>query len=82
MQGRTVGGDPGLQERAVRGDQAGRGGKLGANRLAGEQLDINQAGMGVVRGWSGWRAEVVRGNQEGRQASSWEPTVLDCERDF
>ena len=38
-----------LQERAVRGDQAGRGGKLGANRLAGERLDINQAGMGVVR---------------------------------
>ena len=38
-----------LQGRAVRGDQADRGGKLGANRLAGEQLDINQAGMGVVR---------------------------------
>ena len=38
-----------LQGRAVRGDQAGRGGKLGANRLAGEQLDINQASMGVVR---------------------------------
>ena len=32
------------------GDQVGRGGKLGANRLAGEQLDINQAGMGMVRG--------------------------------
>ena len=32
-------------ERAVRGDQASRGRKLGANRLAGEQLDINQAGM-------------------------------------
>ena len=39
-----------LQERAVRGDQASRGGKLGANRLAGKQLNINQAGMGVVRG--------------------------------
>ena len=38
-----------LQGRAVRGDQASRGGKLGANRLAGEQLDINQAGMGVFR---------------------------------
>jgi hypothetical protein len=41
---------PGLQGRAVRGDQASRGGKLGANRLTEEQLDINQAGMGVVRG--------------------------------
>ena len=40
----------GLQGKAVRGDQASRGGKLGTNRLAGEQLDINQAGMGVVRG--------------------------------
>ena len=39
-----------LQGRAVRGDEASRGGKFGANRLAGEQLDINQAGMGVVRG--------------------------------
>ena len=39
-----------LQGRAVRGVQAGRGEKLGANRLAGEQLDINQAGMGMVRG--------------------------------
>ena len=29
--------------------QQGRG-KLGTNRLSGEQLDINQAGMGVVRG--------------------------------
>ncbi|KAK1340689.1 hypothetical protein QTO34_017080 [Cnephaeus nilssonii] len=25
--------------------------------------------------------KAVRGNQEGRQASSWEPAVLDCERD-
>ena len=33
---------PSLQGRAVRGDQTSRGGKLGANRLAGEQLDINQ----------------------------------------
>ena len=47
---------PGLQGREVRGDQAGRGGKLGANRLAGEQLDIYQAG----REWLG-------GNQAGRQ---------------
>ena len=39
-----------LQGRTVRGDQAGRGGILGANTLAGEQLDIDQAGMGVVRG--------------------------------
>ena len=23
---------------------------------------------------------MVRGNQEGRQVSSWEPAVLDCER--
>ena len=38
-----------LQGRAVRGDQIGREVKLGANRLAGEQLDINQSGMGVVR---------------------------------
>nr|KAF6374324.1 hypothetical protein mPipKuh1_009545 [Pipistrellus kuhlii] len=52
LQGRTLGGGgggPGLQGRAVRGDQAGRGGQLGAIRLAGEQLDINQAGMAVVR---------------------------------
>ena len=39
-----------LQGRAVRGDQASREGKLGANGLAGEQLDIIRAGMGVVRG--------------------------------
>ena len=38
-----------LQGRAVKGDRDGRGGKLGANRLAEGQLDINQAGMGVVR---------------------------------
>ena len=37
-----------LQGRAVRGDQADRGGKLGANGLAGDQLDINQAGRRVV----------------------------------
>ena len=41
---------PGLQGRAVERDQACKGGKFGANRLAGEKLDINQAGMGVVRG--------------------------------
>ena len=70
-----------LQGKAVRGDQSGRGGKLGANRQSGEQLDIKQAGRGVVRGWSGWQTKEVRGNQEGRQASSWEPAVLDCERD-
>ena len=51
----------GQQERAVGRHQACKGGQLrrtrparegswGANRLAGEQLDINQAGMGVVRG--------------------------------
>ena len=52
------------------------------NKQAGRgQLDINQAGSGVVRRQSGWQAEVVRGNQEGRQASSWEPVVLDCESD-
>ena len=50
LKGRTVGGDQPCMGRAVRGDQAGRGRKLGANGLAGEQLDINQAGMGVVRG--------------------------------
>ena len=50
-------------------------------RAAWEQLGINQAGRGVVSGWSGWQAEEVRGNQEGRQVSSWEPAVLDCERD-
>ena len=38
-----------LQGRAIRCDQAGRGGELGANRLAGEQLDINLAGMRVVK---------------------------------
>ena len=75
-------GQSSLQGRALRGDQAFRGGQLGGNRLAGEQLDINQAGMGVVRGRSGWQAEAVRGNQEGRQVSSWEPAVLDCERDI
>ena len=47
---------PDLKGRAVGGDQASRGGRLGANRLAGEQLDINQAGM-----------EVVSGDQDGRQ---------------
>ena len=40
----------GQQGREVGRNQASRGGKLGANRLAGEQLGINQAGMGVVRG--------------------------------
>ena len=30
--------------------QASGGGKLGANELAGEQLDINQAGRAVVKG--------------------------------
>ena len=53
-------GQPGLQGKAVRGDQACRGRQLGAIRLAGEQLGINQ---------------------EDRQVSSWEPAVLDCERD-
>ena len=41
---------PGLQGRAVRGDQACRGQQLGTNRLAGEQLSINQAGRGVISG--------------------------------
>ena len=50
LQGRTLGRDPGLQGRAVRGDQACRGWQLGANRLAGEQLGINQGVRGVVRG--------------------------------
>ena len=67
--------------RAVRSDQANRGRKLVTNRLAGEQLDINQTGMGVVRVLSGWQAEAVRGNQEGKQVSIWEPAVLVCERD-
>ena len=60
----------GWQERAV-----------GAIRLAGEQLGIDQAGRGVVRGCAGWQAEAVRGNEAGRQASSWEPAILNCEMD-
>ena len=39
-----------LHGRAVKGDQAGRGGKLGANGLAGEQLGMIQAGRRVVMG--------------------------------
>ena len=39
-----------MHGRAVRGESASRGGKLGANSLARKQLDINQAGMRVVRG--------------------------------
>ena len=49
-------GQSSLQGRAVRGDQDGRGGKLGVNRLAGEQLDINRLA------WEG-----LGGNQAGRQ---------------
>lgn len=57
---------PGWQGKTVRGNQAIRGGQLsmarlagggaeervqlGAIRLTGEQLGINQAGRGVVRG--------------------------------
>ena len=59
-----------MQEGTVRDDQACRAWQLGEIRLAGEHLGINQAGRGVVRGLSGWQAEAVRGNQEGRQASS------------
>nr|KAF6382677.1 hypothetical protein mPipKuh1_009021 [Pipistrellus kuhlii] len=40
LQGRAVGGDPGLQGKA----------DGGVTRQAGEQLGINQAGRGVVRG--------------------------------
>ena len=50
LQGREIGGNQPCRGGPVRGSQACRGGQLGANRLAGEQLDINQAGMGVVRG--------------------------------
>ena len=54
----------------VGGDQACKGRQLGAIRLTGEQLGIDQSDRGVVRGQSGWQAEAVRGNQEGRQVSS------------
>ena len=50
LQGRAVGGEPRLQGRAVRGDQPCRGGQLRENRLAGEQLGINQSVKGVDRG--------------------------------
>nr|KAF6378862.1 hypothetical protein mMyoMyo1_009752 [Myotis myotis] len=52
-------GPSGQQGMAVGGHQASRGGQLGAIRLGEEQLGINQAGRGVVRG------------QSGRQAGEW-----------
>ena len=59
-------GGPGLQGRAVVEDQASRGRQL--IRLAGEWLGGDQAGrqkqLGAIR-------------KAGRQASSWEPAVLD-----
>ncbi|KAK1346378.1 hypothetical protein QTO34_000233 [Cnephaeus nilssonii] len=57
----------GQQGRAVVGNQACKGGQLGVIRPAGEQLGINRASRGVVRGRSGWQADAVRGNQAGRQ---------------
>ena len=42
-------GQSGWQRKAVRGDWASRGRQLGAIGPAGEQLDIDHAGWGVVR---------------------------------
>ena len=63
------------------GGQAAGEGSWEGPRPAGES---SWGGPGLqgraVRGKQAGR-EVVRGNQEGRQASSWEAAVLDCERD-
>ena len=45
-----------LASMAIAGDQACRRGQLGAIGPSGEQLGIDQAGRGVVRGLSGRQA--------------------------